>query len=169
MITETKNTLAFFNTEIPSDWEVKKLGDVGKVRMCKRVFNHETSEEGDIPFYKIGTFGKEPDAFISKELYENYRKRFSFPKVGDILISAAGTLGRTVVYDGSPAYFQDSNIVWIDNGKSLVTNPFLFYIYQVIKYEWEGGTIQRLYNSIISDAKFLCPPTPRAKSHSPSA
>lgn len=168
MATETKNTKAFytpkaFGAEIPSDWEIKKLGDIGKIRMCKRVFNHETSEEGDIPFFKIGTFGKEPDAFISTELYENYRKRFSFPKVGDILISAAGTLGRTVVYDGSPAYFQDSNIVWIDNDESSVINRYLFYIYQTIKYESEGGTIQRLYNSIISDAKFLRPPLPEQR------
>ncbi|TBH76268.1 restriction endonuclease subunit S [Aquirufa nivalisilvae] len=163
MMAETINTKAFYNTEIPEGWEIRKLGDVGKIRMCKRVFNHETREEGDIPFFKIGTFGKEPDAFISNELYENYRKRFSFPKVGDILISAAGTLGRTVVYNGSPAYFQDSNIVWIDNEESIVTNSYLFYIYQSIKYESEGGTIQRLYNNIISDAKFLRPLLPEQK------
>lgn len=163
MATDSKNTKTFYNTEIPKGWEIRKLGDVGKIRMCKRVFNHETSEEGDIPFFKIGTFGKEPDAFISKDLYENYRKRFSFPKVGDILISAAGTLGRTVVYDGSPAYFQDSNIVWINNEESLVTNAYLFFVYQTIKYESEGGTIQRLYNNIISDAKFLRPPLPEQK------
>lgn len=160
---EIKNKSTFHHIEIPEGWEYRKLGDIGKIRMCKRVFNHETSEEGDIPFFKIGTFGKQPDAFISKELYENYRKRFSFPKIGDILISAAGTLGRTVVYDGSPAYFQDSNIVWLDNGESLVINRYLFYIYQTIKYESEGGTIQRLYNSIISEAKFLLPPLSEQK------
>ena len=159
----TKNTIPFYNTEIPSDWKVKKLGDVGKIRMCKRIFNHETTEEGDIPFFKIGTFGKEPDAFIPKELYDNYRKKFSFPKKGEVLISAAGTLGRIVVYDGSPAYFQDSNIVWIDNSESTVINQYLFYVYQIVKYESEGGTIQRLYNSIISNAKFPCPPLPEQK------
>jgi type I restriction enzyme S subunit len=75
----------------------------------------QTSDTGDIPFYKIGTFGKEADAFISKELYNEFRKKYNFPKKGDILLSAAGTIGRTVVYDGKPAYFQDSNIVWIEN------------------------------------------------------
>lgn len=160
---ETKDTKLFYNTKIPSEWSAKELGDVGKIRMCKRIFNHETSEVGDIPFFKIGTFGKEPDAFIPKELYDDYRKRFSFPKKGEILISAAGTLGRTVVYDGSPAYFQDSNIVWIDNSESTVINQYLFYLYQIIKYESEGGTIQRLYNSIISSAKFLCPPLSEQK------
>lgn len=160
---DTKNTITAHNTKIPLDWKVTKLGDVGKIRMCKRIFNHETNEKGDIPFFKIGTFGKEPDAFIPKELYDNYRKKFSFPKKGEILISAAGTLGRTVVYDGSPAYFQDSNIVWIDNSELIVTNQYLYYVYQIVKYESEGGTIQRLYNSIISNAEFICPPLPEQK------
>jgi type I restriction enzyme S subunit len=26
--------------------------------MCKRIFKEQTQTEGDIPFYKIGTFGK---------------------------------------------------------------------------------------------------------------
>ena len=44
------------------NWEVKTLGDIGKVSMCKRVFKEDTLPTGDIPFYKIGTFGKEPNA-----------------------------------------------------------------------------------------------------------
>ncbi|MFA7020809.1 MAG: restriction endonuclease subunit S, partial [Bacilli bacterium] len=142
---------------IPSDWEVRTLGEVGDVKMCRRVFNHETQIEGIIPFYKIGTFGKEADAYITEELYKNYRKRFSFPNKGDILISAAGTIGRTIIYDGKPAYFQDSNIVWIDNSETLISNKFLYYVFQVVKYNTEGGTIQRLYNSILKSAKFVKP------------
>lgn len=72
-----------------ADWAT--IGDIGPVRMCKRVFKEETSPVGEIPFYKIGTFGGVPDAFISRSLYEDYRRRYSFPKVGDILLSAAGT------------------------------------------------------------------------------
>lgn len=140
------------------EWKSRKLGDIGKIRMCKRIFNHETSEKGDIPFYKIGTFGKKPDAFISKEIFETYRSKFQFPRKGDILISAAGTIGRTVVYDGKPSYFQDSNIVWIENNETLVKNKYLFYVLQIVMYNTQGGTIQRLYNSIISTTKFVCPP-----------
>lgn len=140
-------------SEFP-DWTKSTLGDIGKVKMCKRIMANQTSENGDIPFFKIGTFGREPDAFISQELYDEYRHKFSFPNVGDILMSASGTLGRTVVYDGSPAYFQDSNIVWIENDGSFTTNEFLFYVYQIVKYQSEGGTIQRLYNNIIMSAVF---------------
>ena len=138
-------------------WEEKRLGDIGKIRMCKRVFNNETSQTGDVPFYKIGTFGKEADAYITLDHYLSFKEKYPFPKVGEILISAAGTLGRTVIYDGRPAYFQDSNIVWIENDEKLVTNSFLYFVYQIVKYDSEGGTIQRLYNNIISSAKFSKP------------
>ncbi|MEG2334200.1 restriction endonuclease subunit S, partial [Chryseobacterium sp.] len=97
------------------DWQTKKLGDIGNVKMCRRIFNEETFPSGDIPFFKIGSFGREPDAYITNKLFSDYKQKFSFPKKGDILISAAGTIGRTVVYQGEDAYFQDSNIVWIDN------------------------------------------------------
>ena len=42
---------------IPNEWEVMPLGEIGGVRMCKRVLKHQTREHGDVPFYKIGTFG----------------------------------------------------------------------------------------------------------------
>jgi len=145
---------------IPTDWEIKQLGDVGEIRMCRRIFNHQTKEKGAIPFYKIGTFGNEADAYIPEDLYNNYRRRFSFPKNGDVLISAAGTIGRTIVYDGRPAYFQDSNIIWIDNNEKLISNSYLYYVLQIAKYNTEGGTIQRLYNNILNSTKFICPLKP---------
>ncbi|HEL9630367.1 TPA: restriction endonuclease subunit S, partial [Streptococcus suis] len=35
-------------------WELRKLGEVGTVAMCRRIFKEQTSEHGEIPFYKIG-------------------------------------------------------------------------------------------------------------------
>ena len=127
--------------------------------MCKRIMKSETSFDGDIPFYKIGTFGGVPNAYISKETFEKYKSLYSFPKKGDILISAAGTIGRTVVYDGEPAYFQDSNIVWIDNDETKVLNRYLYYLYQLSPWQISvGGTIARLYNDNIANTKINIPP-----------
>ena len=132
---------------IPSDWEETYLGNIGPVKMCKRVMKYQTSEKGDIPFYKIGTFGKSPDAYISKDLYHYLKNKYSFPQKGTILISAAGTIGRTVVYDGKDAFFQDSNIVWLENDESVLTNQYLYYLYQVVEWKTEnGGAVSRLYN-----------------------
>ncbi len=126
--------------------EMKTLGDIGDVCMCKRIMKEQTSENDEIPFFKIGTFGSQADAFISRDLFEEYKSKYSYPKKGEILISASGTIGRSVVFDGEDAYFQDSNIVWIANNEKAVTNRYLYYFYQVAEWKTDGGTIKRLYN-----------------------
>ncbi|ENM3821639.1 restriction endonuclease subunit S [Vibrio cholerae] len=136
--------------EIPEDWEVVTLGDIAEVRMCKRILSYQTAKNGEIPFFKIGTFGGEPDAYISTSLYREFKAKFSYPEKGDVLISAAGTLGKMVVYDGRPSYFQDSNIVWLEIDKRKISNEYLYQYYKVIKWaSSEGSTISRLYNGII--------------------
>ena len=140
------------------------LGDVGSICMCKRILKSQTNTASGVPFYKIGTFGKEADAYISQETFDEYRSRYNFPKKGDVLISAAGTIGRTVVYDGKPAYFQDSNIVWIDNDESIVLNSYLRYCYELKPWKAsEGGTIPRLYNDNIAKAVIAVPPIEEQK------
>ena len=142
------------------DWEQHKLGEIGSVSMCRRIFKEQTSETGDIPFYKIGTFGAEPDAFISRELFEEYKSKYPYPKKGDILISASGSIGRTVEFSGNNEYFQDSNIVWLSHGERL-TNSFLKCFYSVVKWAGiEGSTIKRLYNDNILNTVICMPSVP---------
>ena len=136
----------------------KPLGWVGDVRMCKRVMKNQTSATGDIPFFKIGTFGGEPNAFISKELFKKFKEKYSYPSIGDVLISASGTIGRAVVFDGRDAYFQDSNIVWLENDETKVLNKYLFYFYQIAKWHVaDGGVIKRLYNDNIKKTLIAVP------------
>ena len=151
----------FKNSEvglIPEDWVAVPLSSIGEVKMCKRILKEQTTESGDVPFYKIGTFGKEPDAFIPRTLYEYFKSAYPYPKKDTILISAAGTIGRTVVFDGTDAYFQDSNIVWIDNKEDKVKNSYLEHYFKVISWKSEnGGTISRLYNDNLRST-FICYP-----------
>jgi len=146
---------------IPEDWEVKRLGEVGKIKMCKRVFKQQTLSNGEIPFFKIGTFGnKKADAFITRSLYVEYKSKYPYPKRGDILISASGTIGRKVIYNNEEAYFQDSNIVWIDNKEKIILNKFLYYIYDIINWNKyiENTTIARLYNNNLRNIPVPLPP-----------
>lgn len=138
-------------------WEQRKFGDVGSVTMCKRIFKEETSAEGEVPFFKIGTFGGTPDAYISRELFEEYKRKFSYPSIGDILVSASGTIGRTVEYTGADEYFQDSNIVWLKHTDDIV-NSFLKILYEIVEWNGiEGTTIKRLYNENFLTTKFMLP------------
>lgn len=139
------------------DWEQHKLGDLGSVQMNKRIFKDQTSESGEVPFFKIGTFGKKPDSFITKKLFDEYKSKYPYPEVGDILISASGSIGRTVVYKGEDAYFQDSNIVWIEHDSRL-KNSFLEQFLKRTKWnKIEGSTIKRLYNKDILNKKINLP------------
>jgi len=147
---ETVPKYRFKEFENSGEWVEKTLGEIGEPLMCKRIFKEETTPNPNngIPFYKIGTFGRVADSYITKEIYEEYKSKYSFPKIGDILISASGTIGRLVIYDGSPAYFQDSNIIWLGHNEKQVLNSFLFYCYSNLEWQTsDGGIISRLYNS----------------------
>jgi type I restriction enzyme S subunit len=140
-----------------NSWEQRKLGEFGSVSMCRRIFKNQTKSKGEVPFYKIGTFGSKPDAFISAELFQQCKRKYPYPHVGDILISAAGTIGRTVEFRGEMAYFQDSNIVWLEHGDDL-DNRFLKHFYETVDWpNLEGSTITRLYNKNLLETKIAVP------------
>ncbi|WP_398572346.1 restriction endonuclease subunit S [Staphylococcus aureus] len=125
--------------------------------MNKRIYKHETSANEEIPFYKIGNFGKKADTFISREQFNEYKEKYPYPKKGDILISASGSIGKTIEYKGEEAYYQDSNIVWLDHNEE-VLNVFLKYFYILVKWNGvEGTTIKRLYNKNILNTKIDLP------------
>ena len=139
------------------EWERTKLGALGSVAMNKRIFKDETSEDGEIPFYKIGTFGGVADSFISRARFEEYKQKYPYPEIGDILISASGSIGRMVEYMGEEAYYQDSNIVWLKHDNRLV-NSFLKQFYSIVKWNGiEGTTIKRLYNKNILETEIPLP------------
>ena len=160
---EISLTVQLIHPFYTSSWEQRKLGEIGSVSMCRRIFKEQTSETGDIPFYKIGTFGADPDAFISRELFEEYKSKYPYPQKGDILISASGSIGRAVEFAGNNEYFQDSNIVWLNHDERL-SNPFLKCFYSVVKWAGiEGSTIKRLYNDNILNTVICMPSVPEQK------
>lgn len=138
-------------------WIQSKFGTFGSVAMNKRIFKYQTSEQGDIPFYKIGTFGGSPDSYISEKLYEEYKSKYPYPNAGDILVSASGSIGKTVEFNGEKAYFQDSNIVWLNHNGNF-DNKFLKQLYSIVEWNGlEGSTIKRLYNSNFLDTDICVP------------
>ncbi|MDE6019817.1 MAG: restriction endonuclease subunit S [Ruminococcus sp.] len=133
------------------------MGELGSISTCKRIFKEQTNKNGEVPFFKIGTFGGTADAFIPRELFEKYKLKYPYPSKGAILISASGSIGKTIEFTGNDEYFQDSNIVWLAHDKRL-DDTFLKYLYEII--EWtgiEGSTIKRLYNDNIINTKIVLP------------
>ena len=126
--------------------------------MCKRILASQTNTEEGVPFYKIGTIGNTPDAYISQELFDEYKAKYNYPHKGEVMITCAGTVGKCVIYDGKDAYYQDSNIVWIDNPSQYITNEFLYHL--LYKVDWRklnSTTIIRIYNDDLRNLKLNYP------------
>ena len=144
--------------EFQGEWEKCKLGDLCNVLMCKRILASQTNTEEGVPFYKIGTIGNAPDAYISKELFDDYKTKYNYPHKGEVMITCAGTVGKCVIYDGKDAYYQDSNIVWIDNPSQCISNSFLYHL--LAKVDWRklnSTTIIRIYNDDLRNLKLNYP------------
>ncbi|MCQ2017647.1 restriction endonuclease subunit S [Clostridium butyricum] len=104
-------------------WEQRKLSEIADLTSSKRVHAENYVESG-IPFYR----GKEISElrehkqvsevlYITEEKYEKISKLYGSPKLGDLLITAVGTIGNTWVVDNVPFYFKDGNLIWFKNIK----------------------------------------------------
>ena len=132
--------------------------------MCKRILASQTNTISGVPFFKIGTIGKTPDCYITRELFDEYKLRYSYPKKGQVLLTCSGTIGRCWIFSGEDAYFQDSNIVWIDNPEYVLLNRYLYYI--LINTDWSklnSSTITRLYNDDLRRLKLRLPSLPEQR------
>lgn len=144
--------------EFQGELEKCKLGDLCNVLMCKRILASQTNTEEGVPFYKIGTIGNAPDAYISKELFDDYKTKYNYPHKGEVMITCAGTVGKCVIYDGKDAYYQDSNIVWIDNPSQCISNSFLYHLLAIVDWrKLNSTTIIRIYNDDLRNLKLSYP------------
>lgn len=135
------------------------IGEIGDIKMCKRILQSQTSYNGDVPFYKIGTLGEQANAYISHQLFEEYKNKYQYPNRGEVLISAAGTIGKTWIFDGKPAYFQDSNIVWVSNDEHIILNEYLARLYKITHINTStGGSVNRAYNDLLRSTELNIPP-----------
>lgn len=163
MTEERKAPAIRFKEFLDDVWKKRKLGDLGSVEMCKRIFKEETSEDFEIPFFKIGTFGGKADTYITRKKFEEYKAKYPYPNKGDLLISASGSIGRVVEYSGQEEYYQDSNIVWL-NHSGKIENSFLKQFYSIVTWSGiEGTTIKRLYNKNILETKISLPTPPEQR------
>ncbi len=158
---ETIPKLRFPEFRDAGEWEEKRLGEIGSVLMCKRIFAEETNDREGVPFFKIGTLGGIADSFISKQLFEEYRSKYNYPKKGEVLLTCSGTVGKCIPYDGADAYYQDSNIVWIANSTRVISNEFLFF--KLSSVDWSrlnSTTITRIYGDDLRALSLVFPADP---------
>ena len=108
------------------DWEEKSLEELGQITSSKRIYKKEYVSDG-IPFYRIKEIKELAhdknitlELYISINRYKEIKDVFGVPAVGDILMTAVGTIGEIyVVKDNVEFYFKDGNILWFKNFNSV--------------------------------------------------
>jgi len=108
------------------DWEEKSLEELGKITSSKRIFKKEYVKNG-VPFYRIKEIKELAhnknitlELYISPKRYKEIKDSFGVPLVGDILMTAVGTIGEIyVVKNEEEFYFKDGNILWFKNFNSV--------------------------------------------------
>jgi len=117
-VTEVTDEIPF---EIPDNWEWCRIGSVLNIWSARRVHEKDWRTSG-IPFYRAREIGKiadwghvNNDLFIEQSLYDEFSKS-GVPQIGDLMMTAVGTLGKTyVVETKKPFYYKDGSVLCIGN------------------------------------------------------
>ncbi|MBE6517708.1 MAG: hypothetical protein E7Z67_05930 [Thermoplasmata archaeon] len=156
--------------DFPTNWEVVRLGSIFNMRSAMRIHQSDWKTTG-IPFYR----GRElvrlsndgdasPEIFISEELYLSLKTKGGVPNVGDILISAVGTIGKTyIVQDSKPFYYKDAYILCYENYSRLYSPFFKLmldsdFLQTQIRADSMATTVSQL--TLIKSNRLLCPVPP---------
>ena len=114
-------------------WKKMRFDELFKVGSAKRVLKSQWKEKG-VPFYrgrevtKLSMNGSvDNQLFISKTHFEKLKEKHGVPKVGDIIITAIGTIGNAyIVKDNNEFYFKDASVLWL-NKKSDIISKYVDY------------------------------------------
>jgi len=147
MITETKNTKAFYNNEIPSGWEVKRFDEFAPLQ---RGF--------DLPVNDI-IEGEFPVVFSNGILKHHNDYKAKSPGV---VTGRSGTIGNVTFVEKD--YWPHNTSLWVTDFKG---NKPLFVYYYIIFIGLErfgsGSGVPTLNRNDVHSFKVVIPPLPEQK------
>ena len=112
------------------------------ITSSKRIFYSEYVSYG-IPFYRSkeiielrNSGSTNSELFISKERFNEIKKKFDVPKCGDILLTSVGTLGVPFrVRSNDKFYFKDGNLTWFKDFAGISSSIIYFWLLSRIGQE----------------------------------
>ena len=161
--------------KVPEEWIMCTIGDLFDVVSAKRVLKSEWKNKG-IPFYRareIVQLHKEgiadKDLFITEELFAELKDKFGTPNVGDIMLSAVGSIGYTyIVNEKDSFYYKDASVLCLRNVNKLNSQYFsmLFettFVKEQMHDNSKGTTVDTI--TIEKLKKYFVPLPPLAEQH----
>lgn len=112
-----------------------KFADICIIKSSKRIFENEYVDDG-VPFIRgqeisDGSLLAENatfECYISHQRYNELKNKYGVPVLGDILITAVGTIGNLYYVDKKrDFYFKDGNVILFTSFSEKVNSKYLYY------------------------------------------
>ncbi|MDP2336075.1 MAG: restriction endonuclease subunit S, partial [Bacteroidota bacterium] len=157
---ENKTTKPFYNSTIPSNWEVKTLGEVATFINGKAYKQEELLSEGKYKVLRVGNFFTKGDWYYSDlEMEEN---KYVFD--GDLMYAWSASFGPRY-WNGEKTVFHYH--IWKVIPSELITKQFLFshliYDAEKILSSTQGGTMFHITKGDMEKRKINLPPIPEQR------
>lgn len=174
MTTETKNTKTFYNTEIPSDWEIIQLGDLGSFSKGKGILKEQVISDG-FPCIRYGEIYTTHNfiirnfkSFISEDVASESKEI----KNGDILFAGSGEtieeIGKAVAYIGTDKAYAGGDVIILSTKKDVNPECLSYaletdFVKRQKRVLGQGNSVVHIYPSDLSKVKIPLPPIPEQK------
>ncbi|MFZ5978004.1 MAG: restriction endonuclease subunit S [Hydrotalea flava] len=174
MMAATKNTKAFYNTEIPEGWNIFRLGDLGKFSKGKGILKEQVIPEG-LPCIRYGEIYTTHD-FIIKDfksfISEDVAIESKEIKKGDILFAGSGEtveeIGKAVAYVGTYKAYAGGDVIILSTNKNINPECLSYaletdFVKRQKRVLGQGNSVVHIYSSDLSKIKIPLPPLPEQK------
>ncbi|MCK6609923.1 MAG: restriction endonuclease subunit S [Bacteroidia bacterium] len=166
---EIKNTKAFYNTEIPSDWDVKKLGKLGNVVSGLTYSPDDICEETGVLVLRSSNVQGGRITFDDNVFVKVKKGDFNPVKKNDILIcvrnGSKSLIGKCALINEDAEGMAFGAFMAIFRGDY---NEYLIHVFNTDIYNREihrnlGATINSINGSDLKEFKIPLPPLPEQK------
>ncbi|MGI5110369.1 restriction endonuclease subunit S, partial [Treponema socranskii] len=118
--------------DLPDGWAWCRLGEICEISSSKRVLQKDWKKSG-IPFYRAREITQlsnnekvKEDLFITPELYKEIKQKYGVPEVGDLLVSAVGTIGKIYIVNESDCfYYKDASVICFSKKFKSINSTYL--------------------------------------------
>ncbi|PGH38531.1 MAG: hypothetical protein CRN43_14515 [Candidatus Nephrothrix sp. EaCA] len=171
-----KSTMAkpFYNSTIPSDWEIKSLSELGTFSKGKGILKEQVISEG-LPCVRYGEIYTTYDfivkkfkSFISNEVAKECKEI----KEGDVLFAGSGEtaeeIGKAVAYIGTEKAFAGGDVIILSTKKEVDTACLSYaletdFAKKQKRTLGQGNSVVHIYSSDLGKLKIPLPPLPEQK------